>query len=908
MKLNCLRYAAIAAALLVALISCSGRVAVAPEQVNSPPVQMEFSASRDAASGFDPDGKEDGTRVSLGGDGSLIWSTSDAITLFPATGGHALFNCSGLSNDGRSAIFSGVAPLSDYYYALSPAQESALCNHAEGTIEVFLRPDQDAVAGGFDPSAALAVARSEGDRLAFRNVVALLGFAIRNDGVTSVRLSARSGGSDGPLFSPAGSATVSWNGGNPSADIEEGSSEVLLTGDFVKGNRYYMAVFPGTYTSLELEFTDASGRTARYYNPVPLDLERNSIVNLFDLEIPAAKWEYPSIMHADNILVPAGGAISELTEVTVLNGSGWDLRVEYSGCVTSAYWSAAEGGVCYTVTSNSASQQRTGSITIILSKEGAPEVTAVIGVSQEAAPVLPPAEESWVRVASAADLLPGREYVIACPSYSVVATDISSQVMGSADASFKPDHSAIITLPVSAMILTLGGSAGSWTFTGKSGGKLGCTAVKKLAWGSGTTTWNISFSGGTTSLASTNSGFGALQYNSSSPRFTTYTSGQQAVVLYYRTGGGQGTRIVASSASAVTPSGATLSSSYSCADAPPSAAGFRYGTSSANLSEDAAATVPSAQNGTFSATLGGLLSGTTYYYSAYIVENGVTFHGSLQSFTTNDQGGPSSGGADYGWPELPVQTDRNRDGIDDLNPDYYYSHTFRADASTIRNFSSCYSRDKYHPVWVAAPMHSSYLGSSGRNDSYRSDPNIKCPQADHFSGYTRGHMVGSSDRTVSKPTNRQAFYYSNIGAQSSTGFNTGGGAWNNLEEKVDTYLCADTLYQVIGCIFDSFTDRSGRTVAPRTTTEGSQVPTAWYKVLLRTKGGNIGKDVRECNSSELQCVAFILGHYGNQGHKPCRNDMYTVAELERLTGLTFFVNVPNAPKERYDAAEWGIYQ
>ena len=58
MKLNCLRYAAIAAALLVALISCSGRAAVAPEQVNSPPVQMEFSASRDAASGFDPDGKE----------------------------------------------------------------------------------------------------------------------------------------------------------------------------------------------------------------------------------------------------------------------------------------------------------------------------------------------------------------------------------------------------------------------------------------------------------------------------------------------------------------------------------------------------------------------------------------------------------------------------------------------------------------------------------------------------------------------------------------------------------------------------------------------------------------------------------------------------------------------------------
>lgn len=206
-------------------------------------------------------------------------------------------------------------------------------------------------------------------------------------------------------------------------------------------------------------------------------------------------------------------------------------------------------------------------------------------------------------------------------------------------------------------------------------------------------------------------------------------------------------------------------------------------------------------------------------------------------------------------------------------------------------------------------MHNCYKGSTKRSEAYKPDPNIKCTQSPNFEGYTRGHMVGSSDRTVSKPTNQQAFYYSNIGAQTQTGFNNGGGAWNNLEDRVDGYLCADTLYQVIGCIFDTFTDKYGKTVSARTGSNSVgtfQVPTAWYKVLLRTKSGKTGKKVSECSASELQCVAFILGHYSNQSHKPSTQDMYPVSKVEELTGLTFFVNVPNAPKNSFTASDWGF--
>ena len=35
-------------------------------------------------------------------------------------------------------------------------------------------------------------------------------------------------------------------------------------------------------------------------------------------------------------------------------------------------------------------------------------------------------------------------------------------------------------------------------------------------------------------------------------------------------------------------------------------------------------------------------------------------------------------------------------------------------------------------------------------------------------------------------------------------------------------------------------------------------------------------------------------------------DLMSVSELEQLTGLTFFPNVPNAPKAAYDPSDWNV--
>ncbi len=251
---------------------------------------------------------------------------------------------------------------------------------------------------------------------------------------------------------------------------------------------------------------------------------------------------------------------------------------------------------------------------------------------------------------------------------------------------------------------------------------------------------------------------------------------------------------------------------------------------------------------------------------------------------------PNPGTALFGksWAEMPAELVKTGD--------YYYTYHMRADAGTIRNYTVCYSKKRMSPVWVAAPMHSSYKGSAKRTDAYGQDPTLGFTQAGKWSGYTRGHMLGSSDRTVSRETNKQVFYYSNIAPQMQSGFNTGGGAWNNLEDFTDGQWCADTLYQVIGCYWENENKKVGSTV----------IPTHYYKILLRTKKGNTRKSVAQCSADELKCAVFMVEHKSQKGLKPNASMMMSVSDLEKKTGFTYFPNVPHAPKNTFNPSDWGL--
>ncbi len=518
-------------------------------------------------------------------------------------------------------------------------------------------------------------------------------------------------------------------------------------------------------------------------------------------------------------------------------------------------------------------------------------------------------EDTWKLLTSTSALAAGKEVVFAYNTKSVVAGDLSGNYLSSVSGStFGSGNQTITTLANAAQVFTLGGSAGAWTFSNSSGQKLGVTSVKTLTWDSGTTTWTISFSSGKMTIASTTSSCGMLQYNSSSPRFTTYqaSSNQNPIQIYYRDGAGSGKPKLATPQVTCTRKGTTYL--FFGWDPVPNA--HHYGVIFDDGDEKLiSSTTFVAQN---------LGEGTTHTIQVRAICDTEEYDNSAYASCTarTDTTQPQPDTDQKGWPELPVMVDANHDGICDTDNTLYYAyHEFTYNSKTWRNYTVCYSAEHHCPVWVAAPRHRSYeVKNVDRTDAYTQDPNI--PSSIQYKskstggGCNKGHMLGSAERLCCLEANRQVFYYSNIAPQDASTFNTGGGAWNNLEDFVDDFVVADTLYEVIGCYFERFVDSYGHVSTPQTISFGGRndvtKPTMSYYALLRTKSGNSGKYVANCSAGELQCVAFVISHVMEKGHRPEIRDMMSVSDLERITGFTYFPNVPNAPKDTYNRSDWGL--
>ena len=216
-----------------------------------------------------------------------------------------------------------------------------------------------------------------------------------------------------------------------------------------------------------------------------------------------------------------------------------------------------------------------------------------------------------------------------------------------------------------------------------------------------------------------------------------------------------------------------------------------------------------------------------------------------------------------------------------------------SDGKTRRNYSMCYDTKNYLARWIAYPMHSYYTSGSQSSTTFYQDPSFtnKEQVTDTYNEYSRGHQIAKAQRTVTRMARQQSNYYTNMTPQLQS---LNGGKWNTLENKErGAWMCSDTLYVVTGCHFDNYNTKC-------TNDDGKScpVPTHYFKVMLRTKSGSTGKRVQDCSASELICAGYWVEHGENSAVTP---QLKSVAEIEQLTGFTFFVNVPNAPKSTADS-------
>ncbi len=219
----------------------------------------------------------------------------------------------------------------------------------------------------------------------------------------------------------------------------------------------------------------------------------------------------------------------------------------------------------------------------------------------------------------------------------------------------------------------------------------------------------------------------------------------------------------------------------------------------------------------------------------------------------------------------------------------FYTRNCTINGKTLRNYSFYYSDTDRLSRWVAYPLCSSYMGSSGRTDAWGYDPllpagkqqNITSGYKDGNNGwYARGHQLPSADRTASKELNATTFYSTNMTPQNND-FNAG--IWETLESKIRTWANAsDTLYVVTGCVTAGSKyyvyDRSGASIP---------VPTAYFKAILRySKSSTLG-------NGGYNAAAFWFDHKAYGEPYNLKAQSLSISELESKLGYSLFVNLPD---------------
>ena len=185
--------------------------------------------------------------------------------------------------------------------------------------------------------------------------------------------------------------------------------------------------------------------------------------------------------------------------------------------------------------------------------------------------------------------------------------------------------------------------------------------------------------------------------------------------------------------------------------------------------------------------------------------------------------------------------------------------------------------DRYSSTnqWVAKNM-----AEYGFSDPFQPDPDLPSTVRTELSqykgsGYSRGHIIASADRLNSMEANEQTFYLSNIMPQTNK-LNTG--TWEDMENQLRLWNTSDyrkTMYVVKGGTIGDH-----QTLGQTST--GLTIPRYFFMAILSERNGSYNG------------MAFILEHTNPSGKgTTLKNYVFTIDQLEELTGIDFFCNLPD---------------
>ena len=210
-------------------------------------------------------------------------------------------------------------------------------------------------------------------------------------------------------------------------------------------------------------------------------------------------------------------------------------------------------------------------------------------------------------------------------------------------------------------------------------------------------------------------------------------------------------------------------------------------------------------------------------------------------------------------------------------------------------YSLSYNNGTRLPNWVSWHLNASWIGGAERQNNFRPDPDLpkgwfKVFPADYSkSGFDRGHMCNSGDRTRDEQSNSATFLMTNMIPQAPQ---------NNQQtwEQLETYSRAlahqgHELYVVSGPAGQGGTGKNGsmdKIVVKRGNQEAEIVVPAftWKVILVLPQGMTSPKDV----TADSPTIAVIMPNTQDI-ELDWKRYIVSVDAVEELTHLDFFTEV-----------------
>lgn len=214
----------------------------------------------------------------------------------------------------------------------------------------------------------------------------------------------------------------------------------------------------------------------------------------------------------------------------------------------------------------------------------------------------------------------------------------------------------------------------------------------------------------------------------------------------------------------------------------------------------------------------------------------------------------------------------NLDGLDLLA-----CRTSNDNGSVIKDYEGfrlAFNPDNHTPDWVAWELLGSETnGVESRRSKFIADETVAgSPTSKDYthSGYDRGHICPAADQKWSAKAMDDCFYMTNICPQDHA---LNSGAWSTLEAKERIWAVRDSAIIIVaGPVYNSSDKR-------RIGETGVRVPSAFYKVILAPF------------LEHPRAIGFVYPNMTSPGNM--KDYVMTVDEVEKLTGIDFFYNLPD---------------